>query len=422
MRSLTPPEGAVPMLYAEAAPGKQAELVAKLEELRAQTGTRPFQYAFENSMLVLSDSPANLQWLMGSMGQGSATPFANEIAARRQAGANNLFGLDIQSLFAFAGNRGSQFINAQQMKYLFFEQRMAQGTEENGITISFQGPRTGLGSFLASSGSGGAAEYISRDAIVAFYVATREPQQMISEFENLLARVDPMFQRHLAVAESKLGMSIANDLARGFGAESAMEIEGISKSGPVWSLATLVNDQYLVEQTIRRLADFMNAEIAKTGKAERIVIQTEALNGRVWTTMKAPESPSDIVWTFDRGYMIAGSDRGAATRAIETRNGGSPLVYSTDFQQQLPSMTGNHPSGFLWLDAKGALQSLPIPVPIPAIQKIIAEGNPILATLSGTREQISVFSRTRISGAIMNMLLIGRSQALLSPRSANRIQ
>lgn len=422
MRSLAPPEGSVPMLYAEVKPGNQAELIGKLEELRAQMNhPRPFQYNLSDTILTISDLPINLQWLMSNMRLGAATPFADEIAARYQAGASSLFGMDIQSLFSFSSDPGSQLVNAQQMKYIFFEQRIVQGVEENGITVSFEGPRTGIGSFLASTGSGGAAEYISRDAILAFYVSTREPQQMIQEIENLLSRFDPTFQSHLAAPESKLGISLANDFAKALGAEAAWEIEGISKSGPVWAMAAIVNDQYLLEQTILRLADFMNAELAKTGKAERVQIQTENIDGRVWTSMKAPEAPSAIVWTFDRGYMIAGSDRGAAGRALATRNGGSPLVYSTVFQQQLPSMAGLHPSGFLWLDTKGALQSLPIPIQNPAIQKLIAEGNPILVSLSGTTEQIRAVSRTRVSGTVLNLLLLGRSQALLSPSSVNRI-
>jgi hypothetical protein len=122
-----------------------------------------------------------------------------------------LLGIDVGSLLASSPNPASQLIGAQQMKYIFFEQHTIQGVEENGVTLAFKGQRTGIGSFLASSGSGGAAEYISRDAIAAFYAATREPKQMLEELEALFTRLDPTFQSNLALAEAKLGISLSND-------------------------------------------------------------------------------------------------------------------------------------------------------------------------------------------------------------------
>ena len=158
-----------------------------------------------DTFLAISDTQPHLQWLMNNLGQGAATPFANEIAARYQAGASNLFGVDVESLFASSSNPAGQLIGAQQMKYVFFEQRTIQGVEENGMTLSFKGPRTGIGSFLTSSGSGGAAEYISRDAIAAFYAATREPKQMLEELEALFSRLDPTFQNNLAARRIQIG-------------------------------------------------------------------------------------------------------------------------------------------------------------------------------------------------------------------------
>jgi ferric-dicitrate binding protein FerR (iron transport regulator) len=406
------PGGGVPLLFAEVQPGKQAELTAKLEEFRANMGANPFQYNLNGSFLAISDTQLHLQWLMNNLGQGSSTPFTDEIAARYQAGASNLLGIDVGTLVASSPNPASQLIGVQQMKYVFFEQRTIQGVEENGITLAFNGQRTGIGSFLASSGSGGAAEYISRDAIAAFYAATREPQQMLEEMEALFTRLDPTFQNNLALTEAKLGISLSNDYARAVGAESAFALEGLSVSGPVWSLAALVHDSSLLDNTIQRLIDFINAERARTGKTGRVAIQAENVNGYAWKTIKFPESRFTIVWTYDLGYIIAGSDRGAATRALATRNGGSPLIYSSAFQQQMPISAGLHPSGFLWLDLKSTLKSLPIPIPIPAIQKLIAEGEPILVAFNGTTEQISMVSRTRLSGLMTSFMLLGRSKDL----------
>jgi hypothetical protein len=123
-------------------------------------------------------------------------------------------------------------------------------------------------------------------------------------------------------------------------------------------------------------------------------------------------SPLSVTWTYDRGYMVAASDRGTALRALAIRDGGSPLVWSSAFQQQLSASIGLHPSGFVWLNTKGAFQNFAALVSNPTIQKLIAERDPILVLFSGDTEQIRAVSRTRLSGIIMDiMLLQGLSRA-----------
>src|SRR6185503_12204149 len=81
------------------------------------------------------------------------------------------------------------------MKYVFVEQRAPAGAVENEVTFAFQGARTGMGSWLADAGSGGAAEYLPVDALVAGYVSTREPLQLFEEFAAQITRAEPDFER-----------------------------------------------------------------------------------------------------------------------------------------------------------------------------------------------------------------------------------
>jgi hypothetical protein len=130
--------------------------------------------------------------------------------------------------------------------------------------------------------------------------------------------------------------------------------------------------------------------------------------------MKPGGLPIGIVWTYDRGYLVAGSNRGVAERAIATRNGGSPLVWSPEFLGQLPSSAGLHPSAFAWLNAKGALGLLSTLTSNPKIAELVAGRDPILVVFDGTPEQIHASSRTRISGVIMDVMLLeslGRATA-----------
>jgi hypothetical protein len=398
-----------PLILTQVQSGKQADLTAALNALAGHIGASALPYHLTDNLLVLSDSPQHLQLLLGSLGQGTSTPFIQEIAARYQHGAGWLLGIDIESISSQArtpGAAGSDFVGAHQTKHLFLERRDSQGAEENAVTLTFKGPRMGMASFLANSGSGGAAEYIPSDVIAAGYVSTREPKQMFEEMLSLTTQSDPSVLGRLAQVESALGVSFSNDLAASVGTESAIGVESLSTKGPVWIMAVLVNNPATLDNSIRRLAEAWNAESAKEGKAQRITVGQETTNGRTWTSIKSSSAPLTIVWTYDRGYMVAGSDRAATLRAIATRNGGSPLVWSQEFQQQLSGSSGLHPSGFAWLNTKGAFQGYAALVPNPAIRNLITERDPILIVFGATEEQIRAISRTRLSGLIMDMMML----------------
>src|SRR6185436_6514706 len=161
-----------------------------------------------------------------------------------------------------------------------------------------------------------------------------------------------------------------------------------------------------------------NAELGPDEQAKRIVLAQEIAGGRTWSTMKPGGLPIGITWTYDGGYMVAASDRGSAERAIATRNGGSPLVWSPEFLGQLPSSAGLHPSAFAWLNAKGALGILSALTPNSALSELVSGHDPILVVFDGTPERIRASSRTRISGLIMDLMLLERvGQATLGQQS-----
>jgi hypothetical protein len=407
----------VPMLLAEVQPGKRAELASALDALRSQAGEGPFPYSLSDTLLVASDSQEHLQWLLGHLGEGAATPFAAAIAARYQRGAGWLLAMDIEPAFSSAAvAAGDAITGVQQMKYLFLEQRTVQGVEENEVTLTFKGPRMGMASWLADAGSGGAAEYLSSDAVFAAYVSTREPRQLFEELTAQLAKSEPSSTQSLAEAEARLGINFAGDLAAAFGTESAFALEGLSVTGPVWVMTVLVNDPSTLDTSIRKLVDVFNAELGPEDQAKRITIEQETADGRIWTTLRSGIAFLTVTWTYDRGYLVAASDRGAAVRAIATRNGGLPLVFSSAFLQQLPSSAGLHPSGFAWLNTKGAFQGLAALAPNPLLQKLFAERDPILVVYNGTIEQIHAASRTQLSGLIVDMMLLeSLSRARIGP-------
>jgi hypothetical protein len=408
--SLAGLEEAVPIVMARVQPGKRAELSNALDGLFAVTGESPSSYSsVSDDLMVVSNSPAHLTWALAHLGQGAGSPFAAAIGERYQRGVGWLIGMDAAPLVTMTAKDDApplQLAGMIGMKYAFLEQRAPAGAMENEVTFAFQSARTGMASWLADAGSGGAAEYLPSDALVAGYVSTREPLQLFEEFTAQITKAEPDFERGLAEMDEKLGAGFAQNLAAAFGTEAALALTGFSTSGPTWVMASVANNPAVIDGSLQKLVDTFNAELAPEDQGKRIVLSQESAGGRTWSTMKPGALPIGITWTYDRGYLVAGSDRASAERAIATREGGSQLVWSPDFLGQLPSSAGLHPSAFGWLNPKGALGVLSMLTTNPAVTELVAGREPILVMFDGTSDQIHAASRTRISGVIMDLMLL----------------
>ena len=403
----------VPTVLARVKPGKGAELASALEGLFAGTGetATALPYSVADDLMVVSTSRANLAWALEHLGQGAGSPFGTAIAERYRRGVGWLMAMDAPPLVRMTSGDDvppAELAGMIGMKYLFLEQRAPAGGEENEVTFAFQGERAGMGSWLADSGSGGAAEYLPADVLIAGYVSTREPLQLFGEFTALMTKSDASFQDGLAQTDARLGAGFMESLAAAMGTEAAFGLNGFSVNGPAWVMAVLANDPPVIDTSLRKLVDVFNAELAPEDQSKRIVLGQESAGGRSWSTMKAGGFPFGVTWTYDRGYLVAASDRALAERAIATRGGGSPLVWSPEFLAQLPSSAGIHPSAFGWVNTKGAfglLRSLPSS---PALAGLLEQRDPVLVVFNATTEQIHAASRTRLTSLIMNLMLLER--------------
>jgi hypothetical protein len=417
LRGATGSDVAVPIVMARVQPGKRAALASALQGLFAETGEAEGSYSVSDELMVVSNSSPNLAWALAHLGQGAASPFAAAIAERYRRGVGWLVGMDAHPLVAMASKDDAppvELAGMLGMKYLFLEQRAPAGALENEVTFAFEGARTGMGSWLADAGSGGAAEYLPSDALVAGYVSTREPLQLFEEFTAQITKAAPNFEGDLASMDEKLGAGFIQNLTAALGTEAALALTGLSTSGPTWLMATLANSPVAIDSSLQKLVETFNGELGPDEQGKRIVLEREIVGERTWNTMRPGGLPISLTWTYDRGYMVAASDRGVAERAIATRNGGFPLVWSPEFLAQLPSSAGLHPSAFAWLNPKGALGILSALSTNPTIAELGNGHDPILVVFDGTPEQIHAASRTRISGLIMDVMLLenmGRATA-----------
>jgi ferric-dicitrate binding protein FerR (iron transport regulator) len=403
------PGDEVPMVMARVRPASRTQLASALDALFAEAGESSRPYSVTEDLMVISDSPTHLAWALARLGQGANSPFAAAIGERYRRGAGWLLAMDAAALVAMASEDDAPPIELAGMmglKYVFLEQRAPAGADENEVTLVFPDRRTGMGSWLADAGSGGAAEYLPADALAAGYVSMRQPEQLFQEFTALMTRRDESFERELAQAEQKLGAGFMANLTAAMGTEAAFALNGFSLNGPTWVMAALVNSAPVVDSSLRTLMDTFNAGLAPDEQPRRIVFEQETVSGRVWNTMRAGNVPFGVTWTYDLGYLVAASDRAAAERALATRHGGAPLVWSSAFQGQLPASAGIHPSAFAWLNTRGTFAMFSTLSPSPAVTELLAARDPVLVVFDGSPEQIHAASRTRLSGLIMDVMLL----------------
>jgi len=418
------PRSEVPVAMARVQAGKRAELASALDGLFADAGESSRPFSVSDELMVVSDSPSHLAWALGHLGQGAGSPFAAAIADRYTRGAGWLIGVDAAPVIAMAAEDDAPPIKLAGMtgvKYLFLEQRSPAGAEEHEVTVTFQDARRGMASWLADAGSGGAAEYLPADALLAGYVSMRQPGQLFQEFSTLMSNQQPSFQSDLSKLEDTLGAGFVGSLTAAMGTEAAFALQGFSAAGPTWVMVALANDPAVIDSSLSKLVDTFNAELPAAEQDKRCTVTQESAGGRTWTTLKVGGFPFGVTWTYDGGYFVAASDRGTAERSIATRNGGSALVWSAAFQGQLPASAGMHPSGFAWLNTKGALGIFSALSPNQAPSGLLAEHDPVLVVFDGKPDRIHVASRTRLSGAILDaMMLESLGRTLTAPTSTAR--
>jgi hypothetical protein len=114
-----------------------------------------------------------------------------------------------------------------------------------------------------------------------------------------------------------------------------------------------------------------------------------------------------LTWTYDRGYMIASTDRDLASQAIATRSSGLFLVASAKFRAQIPTSSIVHQSGFFWLNVQGPLADAAALLGSEALKTALENREPILVVVNGEAERIQVASRTRIISMLFTTMLAG---------------
>jgi hypothetical protein len=397
----------VPLILARIQPGREDELPQAIERIMADSSdSHAHSYQIVGDLLLVSDSAEHLSDLVGRLGTGTSSEFAAEVRKSYLRGVSWLVAINVAGFAPeFKQMPENRLLGMGNMNYVFFEQQSGAGRDDMEVTVSFDGSRVGLASWLAPPGASGSADYVSDQAIAVASGSTRNPRQAFEELLSLAGQ-DSSLAAEVLKFEAETGVSIADDIASSLGTDFTFAVEQPSLPMPGWVVVFEAVNPSALDSAVSLLVNAFNRHLPAE-QSDRALTQTqETVNGRTWNSLQSAGSLLKLYWTYDRGYLVASMDRAVAARAIAVRDSGSSLVRSAQFQERYPVTASLHSSGFFWFNTNGVLSDLASYVNSEALQRLVGSRDPVLIVVEGEMERIHAASRTRLTSLILDLMLV----------------
>jgi hypothetical protein len=279
--------------------------------------------------------------------QFAGTPFGQRLAQSYGSGPEILAAADLQKLLSRlsagpAQNREtldrSGFGDA---KYLVWEHKSVPGQPASQTELSFNGPRHGVASWLASPAPLNSLDFVSPRAIMSATIVLKNLAEIFDDIKQLSATANPNAFASLDQMEQAMNISLKNDLLKHLDGEITLEVDSIDPPDPVWKAILRVNDPEGLQRTFDKL--LMTAPV-KAGQFEEGGVNYHTLR------IPSPQKTVDVVYAFVDGYMVIASSHGTATEAIRMHKTGDSLGRSASFRAALPPGHSAEASGLLYQD------------------------------------------------------------------------
>src|SRR5215475_2571943 len=313
----------------------------------ASVGKDEFFIWITGDLIAVSPRPEQLQSLAVRMRQGAkpfaSTPFYAQIANLYRDGAGLVIAADLdrivmQSLRKEKDEKdavAAQQLGVTDLRYFIVEVKEKDGRPYNRAVVSFRENQRGVTSWLAQPGPMGALDFISPDASLVAAFVVKEPTALVDDLLETLKKADEKGWKDLQRFQAEQGIDLRNDLAAPLSGEYAFALDGPVLPTPSWKAVFQVDDQQHLQQTLERLVEMINADLAGQGKKGLAWSRTES-GGRVFYTLKSLDYGPEVNYTYAYGYFIAAPNRALVENAIKYRESGHTLLGSPKFKATLP--------------------------------------------------------------------------------------
>ena len=314
------------------------------------------------------------------------------------------------------------FANA---KYLIAQRKDVGSKASNSAEVSFNGPRTGIASWLAAPAPIGALDFITPNAAAVGAFVSKSPALMVDDLLQIASAGNPNAADSFARQQSELNLDIRNDLAASLGGEAALALDGPILPTPSWKLIVEVYDPSRLQYSIGRLVEAANREAAEHNHPE-LKLEDEQVGGKQFHTVRSsdPKVPVEVHYTFSDGYLIAGPTQALVQEAIRTRAKGDSISHSDKFRALFPQDQHVNVSGLIYQNLAPVIASIASEVSasqLQSLQTIVANSEPSVICAYGDEDQIELASTSKTLGIDLKTLAISALLKELKPGTQRNV-
>ncbi|HTP87927.1 MAG TPA: FecR domain-containing protein [Bryobacteraceae bacterium] len=271
----------------------------------------------------------------------TGTPFYQRISESYRNGAGLLLCADLSQMGAEHSIGGA--------RYFIAEEKQVNNQMEMRASLGFEGPRTGMASWLAAPAPMGALDYVSPEATLVTAFVVRNPGAILDEVVGMQQRSSAAAEKAFADARILTGIDVRNDLAASLGGEFSLSLDGPAIPVPSWKLVVEVYDPTRLQATLSRFVQTYNEQTAKNG-GHPLRVGQEVFEGRTYYMIGGADgSPlTEGHYTFADGYMIAGPSRALVSKALQVKTMGTSIARSAQFVAMEPRDHYNNFSALIY--------------------------------------------------------------------------
>ncbi|HEU5451415.1 MAG TPA: FecR domain-containing protein, partial [Terriglobales bacterium] len=262
-------QGEVERINAESTDGGHIVIVnpQQLASMPATQDSKQLLILIRPDYLVVAPTVVGLQRINAQLDAGAsgfaASDFGKAISASYTRGAGILVAANLEAMQARSTNprAGLQAAGFGNVHFLILEHRDQNGQADNRATLNFNGPRTGIASWLAAPAPVRSLEFISPDASIVFAGLSKSPAAMFDDVMAIAATRPDGAQREQNL-EQELGISLRNDIAAALGGDVAVALDGPPLPTPAWKAVFEVNDSARLQNAIIQVVQRVNQKLA----------------------------------------------------------------------------------------------------------------------------------------------------------------
>ncbi|MBV9146112.1 MAG: FecR domain-containing protein [Acidobacteria bacterium] len=311
------------------------------------------------------------------------------------------------------------------VKYLIAQRKdFSNGKASNTAELSFNGPRSGVASWLAAPAPIGALGFISPNASAVGALVSKNPALMVDDLTQIM-NAGGSRSNSLERSRAELNIDLRNDLAASLGGEAALALDGPILPTPSWKLVVEVYDPSRLEYSIEHLVDAVNRNAAEHNRPG-LKLDKQQVSGSTYYTISSSDArmPVEVHYTFNDGYLIAAPSQALVQDAIRTHGGGDSILQSTKFQALFPADHYANVSGLIYQNLAPVLG--PIAGQLPAAQMhsletIVSNSEPSIICAYGDENGIEFASTSKTLGIDFKSLAISSLLEQLKPGTQQRV-